>query len=203
MPTSTIREGFEKHFSTAEAPSAFAEVNPKATTPIKKESAEEAPVPRSFSARESFYAELASMSTHHPINMPNMDHPLNMHGSYSVFCNECDHAIPGAHYHCSICDDGDFDLCQSCVDSGVLCGGKGHWLIKRVVRNGKVINSTTETIAPKSVKVEDEKEVPGAFTSDVKEDDRVDFETRTCNSCVCGELQTLSQQRRERLTWAA
>ncbi|KAI9881560.1 MAG: hypothetical protein M1830_000124 [Pleopsidium flavum] len=184
IPTSAILEGFEKHFSTAEAPPAFAEVNSETPTPIKKESVEEAPVPRSFSARESFFAELASMSTHHPMNIRNVDHPFNIHGSYSVFCNECDHAIPGAHYHCSICDDGDFDLCQSCVDSGVLCGGEGHWLIKRVVRNGKVINSTTETIAPKSVKVEDEKEVPGAFSSDIKEDDRVDFETRTCNSCV-------------------
>lgn len=122
-------------------------------------------------------------SAHIPGHMRN----VNVHSSYSVFCNECDHAIPGAHYHCSICDDGDFDLCQSCVDSGVLCGGEGHWLIKRIVKDGKVINSTTETIAPKATKVEDEKESFNSPSSEVKVDAGLDVETRTCNSCVGGE----------------
>ena len=47
------------------------------------------------------------------------------------------------HYHCSICDNGDYDLCESCVQSGKLCSGDGHWLIKRVIKNGQVFNSTT------------------------------------------------------------
>lgn len=70
-------------------------------------------------------------------------------GNYAVCCNSCDQTIPDAHYHCSTCDDGDFDLCQSCVDHGITCKGPNHWLIKRFVRNGAIINSTTERLAPK------------------------------------------------------
>lgn len=187
MQSSSIREGLGSHFDIAGRSSVGAQVKSEDPAPSKKEPVEEAPVPSSFSAREGFFAELAGISAHHHMHMRNMDQPLNIHGSYSVFCNECDHAIPDAHYHCSICDDGDFDLCQSCVDSGVLCGGEGHWLIKRIVENGKVINSTTETIAPKATKVENEKENLHASTPEAKGDDELDLETRTCNSCVGGE----------------
>ena len=189
MNIPTIRDDFT-HLHVQSPPSAHTQVNSEGPIPRMKNPVDEAPVPSSFPAPESFFAELASISAHQSASPDNVDHSLNIHGSYSVFCNECDHAIPGAHYHCSICDDGDFDLCQSCVDSGVLCGGEGHWLIKRTVRDGKVINSTTETIPPKAVKVENEKEVPGAFTSEVKEDDGIEFETRTCNSCVGGKLDS-------------
>ena len=168
MQSSTIREGLGSQFVTDPRPSIGATVKSEETTSIKKDPVEEAPVPSSFSARESFFAELAGISIPHPTHMRKGEQCLNLHDSYSVFCNECDRAIPGAHYHCSICDDGDFDLCQRCVDSGVLCGGEGHWLIKRIVKNGKVINSTTETIAPKAMKVETEKERPDCFTSEVK-----------------------------------
>ncbi|KAK3359083.1 hypothetical protein B0T25DRAFT_449307 [Lasiosphaeria hispida] len=69
--------------------------------------------------------------------------------NYAVCCNSCDKTIPQSHYHCSTCDDGDFDLCQECVDQGITCYGADHWLIKRFVRNGVITNSTTERIAPK------------------------------------------------------
>lgn len=74
---------------------------------------------------------------------------LPPHLTYAVCCNSCDKTIPGSHYHCGTCDDGDFDLCQSCVDLGITCHGENHWLIKRSVRNGQIIASTTEIIAPK------------------------------------------------------
>lgn len=70
--------------------------------------------------------------------------------SFAVCCNSCDSTIPEVHYHCSTCDDGDFDLCQECVDQGITCYGKDHWLIKRFVKNGQITNSTTERIAPKA-----------------------------------------------------
>ncbi|KAK3327433.1 hypothetical protein B0T19DRAFT_400302 [Cercophora scortea] len=69
--------------------------------------------------------------------------------TYAVCCNSCDRTIPEAHYHCSTCHDGDFDLCQDCVDQGITCFGDDHWLIKRFVKNGVITNSTTERIAPK------------------------------------------------------
>jgi next-to-BRCA1 protein 1 len=68
---------------------------------------------------------------------------------FAVCCNSCEQNIPAAHYHCSTCDDGDFDLCQSCVERGITCYSEDHWLIKRIMNNGQIVNSTTETIAPK------------------------------------------------------
>lgn len=75
--------------------------------------------------------------------------------NFAVCCNNCEKTIPDMHYHCSTCDDGDFDLCQTCVDAGVSCYSGDHWLIKRTTRNGVLVQSTTETIAPK---VKEEKE---------------------------------------------
>lgn len=80
---------------------------------------------------------------------------LSPQGAFCIDCNNCSKFIPNAHYHCSICDGGDYDLCQACVDLGVSCPGEGHWLIKRFVKDGVVINSTTETVAPRSSQVED------------------------------------------------
>jgi len=95
-----------------------------------------------------------------------------------------------AHFHCSICDGGDYDLCENCVTSGKLCPGEGHWLIKRFIKDGKVITSTTERISPRKLRpatTEDlqVKEMPGTFAEDIKtlaEETRVP--SRTCNNCV-------------------
>lgn len=122
--------------------------------------------------------------------------------TFSVYCNRCNAAIPDAHYHCSTCDDGDFDLCQACIDKGVVCDGSNHWMIKRFVKNGKVINSTTETLAPK-IPSSDSKTTLVAVEEPAKEaakEEKVEkeeilasawdneVETRTCNSCVQGKL---------------
>lgn len=93
------------------------------------------------------------------------------------------------HFHCSVCDNGDYDLCPACVDSGIHCPGDGHWMVKRFVKNGSVVNSTTQRIPPK-VKATEPKDIPGAFTD---EKQSVTFEeeaTRTCNSCVKGKPGT-------------
>lgn len=70
-------------------------------------------------------------------------------GMFCIDCNNCSRSIANEHYHCSICEGGDYDLCPQCVDAGATCHGDGHWLIKRVVMNGVVTNSTTETIPPR------------------------------------------------------
>ncbi|KAI0971566.1 hypothetical protein F4678DRAFT_472526 [Xylaria arbuscula] len=70
---------------------------------------------------------------------------------FTVCCNSCDRAVPEAHFHCSICDEGDFDLCQECVNRGISCYGEGHWLIKRTVVNGDIKCSSTH-IAPKPIR---------------------------------------------------
>ncbi|KAK8185780.1 hypothetical protein BC567DRAFT_171571 [Phyllosticta citribraziliensis] len=128
--------------------------------------------------------------------------------TWSVYCNQCDSPITNEHFHCSICDEGDYDLCKRCVDAGEHCPVSAHWLVKRFIQNGKVTNSTTERIGPKSkpedLKMEFEaksepiseenKGMPGAYLGDAI--DRATFgeakptveipytPTRTCNCCV-------------------
>lgn len=151
----------------------------------------EAAVPAFFPAPEHLFSDLAEMAKERPTLLRSADQEFPVPGTtFTICCNNCDAAIPDTHWHCSICDDGDFDLCAECVEKGVLCDTADHWLIKRFVNNGKVINSTTETMAPmKATTDESEKEVPGAFTSENKESEFQESveESRTCNSCVQGE----------------
>ncbi|CAI7575932.1 unnamed protein product [Penicillium glandicola] len=70
-------------------------------------------------------------------------------GMFCIDCNHCGRSIANEHYHCSICENGDYDLCLQCVGAGASCRGEGHWLIKRTVKDGVVTNSTTETIPPR------------------------------------------------------
>ncbi|KAL2196166.1 hypothetical protein P885DRAFT_78504 [Corynascus similis CBS 632.67] len=112
-----------------------------------------------------------------------------MHASYAVCCNSCDQTIPDAHYHCSTCDDGDFDLCQKCVDYGVTCKGNNHWLIKRFVKNGVIINSTTERLAPKPRLIDLPKQGPSPVPAAPERiipvfNDKLYTCSRTCNCCV-------------------
>ncbi|KAF2652961.1 hypothetical protein K491DRAFT_718434 [Lophiostoma macrostomum CBS 122681] len=106
----------------------------------------------------------------------------NTQCSWVVYCNNCNNAMEHEHFHCSICDNGDYDLCPSCVANGVHCPGSGHWMVKRFVKNGSVVNSTTERVGPKVKPTL----VPGAFTQpiDLTGEDDAPAPTRTCNSCV-------------------
>ena len=120
--------------------------------------------------------------------------------AWSVYCNSCDNAMDNHHFHCSICDDGDYDLCEKCVAQGKVCPGEGHWLVKRFIHNGKVVNSTTERVSPKKQSpnatpgysvptytslVEAKRDVPGAFSDEIKSlAEEPLHQTRTCNSCV-------------------
>ncbi|KAK3678941.1 hypothetical protein LTR78_001394 [Recurvomyces mirabilis] len=164
----------------------------------------EAPVPQPFTTdNKDFFQNLAS-----PTALPvrNLGVPVaqpapTVSHAWSVYCNECDKPMSDAHYHCSICDGGDYDLCEECVAGGKLCSGEAHWLIKRFIKDGKVVNSTTERISPrlkKAIRIEDllkkpvqaesveiKKEMPGAFAEDTKtlaEESLIP--TRTCNNCV-------------------
>ncbi|GAP91199.1 putative zz type zinc finger domain-containing protein [Rosellinia necatrix] len=115
--------------------------------------------------------------------------------SFTVCCNSCEQAVPEAHFHCSICDEGDFDLCQECVNRGISCYGEGHWLIKRTVVDGDIKNSSTH-IAPKSSRptVSAKSTTPVAASSVSSLPNRrlispewatdYTFSARTCNSCV-------------------
>lgn len=78
-------------------------------------------------------------------------------GTFCIDCNNCGRSIANEHYHCSICELGDYDLCPQCVKNGASCRGEGHWLIKRFVEGGIVTKSTTETIPPRQSQVQETK----------------------------------------------
>ena len=109
--------------------------------------------------------------------------PDLLSSAFCIDCNNCKKSIPDEHYHCGICDDGDFDLCSSCIAADVTCDGEGHWLIKRRIQGGVLVSSVTETIAPKKwqgqkvLENEDEKEDTYA----------TQYAPRTCNSCINGK----------------
>ncbi|KAF2729646.1 hypothetical protein EJ04DRAFT_515783 [Polyplosphaeria fusca] len=141
----------------------------------------EAPVPEPFTARREFFTRLANARCADLAFRPKVEPPQ----AWVVFCNNCNNPMESEHFHCSICDNGDYDLCASCVGAGVHCPGTGHWMVKRFVSNGAVISSTTETVGPKQ-KPQSEQDMPGAFT---EEKQPAVFEnpahpTRTCNCCV-------------------
>ena len=174
------------------------EKKPEAPTPVKAVNESEAPLPRSFTDHTNFYSDLASLSKAPRLPaLRAVDQDFHVPAaSFTVCCNKCDATIPDTHWHCSICHDGDYDLCRDCVSRGEHCGVEGHFLIKRSIENGKVISSTTETMPKKVTKTEATKEIPGAFTTDVKEEGEEEEDnnvmqhsmelSRTCNSCVNG-----------------
>ena len=170
--------------STQESLRKIKEVIAARATNIKTEETE-APVPRYFSARDHCREEQNAATRQGRAARGHGD-AFKTCTSFTICCNNCDLAIPDAHWHCSICDEGDFDLCEACVNQGFACDNDQHWLIKRTVEKGKVVNSTTETLPPKTfAKVDVEKEVPGAFSKTESEQDNV-ASSRTCNSCVQG-----------------
>lgn len=152
------------------------------TPKMSSGSSAEIPVTRSAAAHDKWFSELAGVSQERQNAIRNnIGFPPTTVSIFSVYCNNCEGAIPDEHYHCSTCDDGDFDLCPSCVENGVLCNDDEHWMIKRFIKNGKVINSTTETIAPKPI------ESQSKTTLVAPEEENV-AATRTCNSCIQGNL---------------
>nr|OQO25736.1 hypothetical protein B0A51_10200 [Rachicladosporium sp. CCFEE 5018] len=156
---------------------------------------DEAPVPKPFTAdRTDFFTALANASksaaaTSCELAFRNREPALNssntttVHPMWSVYCNECDAAMQDAHYHCSICDSGDYDLCEGCIATGKLCPGEGHWLIKRFIKDGKVITSTTERIGRKP-KQENEKVAGAIPVGHLKSDPHFEGPVRTCNNCI-------------------
>ncbi|KDN68651.1 hypothetical protein CSUB01_03110 [Colletotrichum sublineola] len=149
------------------------------------------PVSEGIAGRDQWFAN-ASATECASSRAPWGRYPALMHPNtnFAVCCNSCDQTVPDAHYHCSTCDDGDFDLCQNCVDQGITCYGADHWLIKRIIKDGQIMNSTTETIAPKpKAKVEEPAQEPAKMPANISELLRPVFNAalysmRTCNCCV-------------------
>ncbi|KAF2745269.1 hypothetical protein M011DRAFT_406676 [Sporormia fimetaria CBS 119925] len=167
---------------------------------------EEAPVPRPFTAAPSrntfrFPGPSANDSTGQDETRRSSE-ILTLRPKYSwksawvVFCNRCESPMTNVHYHCGVCENGDYDLCTTCVDAGQHCPSPEHWLVKRFVNDGVVESSKTERLPPKRFRKDEEPKpaaetgMPGAFVqeqppvpspavADVPEEPG-----RTCNCCV-------------------
>jgi next-to-BRCA1 protein 1 len=102
------------------------------------------------STYSSFDNFCAPRATEPPVQPPVQAPPIITAAPFAVCCNNCEKTVSDVHYHCQTCDDGDFDLCQHCVDAAVSCYDDNHWLIKRTMIDGQLIASSTEKIEPKS-----------------------------------------------------
>lgn len=55
-----------------------------------------------------------------------------------IVCDSCNVYIQGIHYHCNICNGGDFDLCHGCGSREKHCKDLGHSLFKRSITGAKI-----------------------------------------------------------------
>ncbi|KAJ8130314.1 hypothetical protein O1611_g3318 [Lasiodiplodia mahajangana] len=181
-----MRDACERELATIKRREARAqtmkELMAKSKARLSKAETTEPPKPAAPVAKQNEETKEAEVSSQ----------PEGMKLPFTVCCNSCDRAVPEAHFHCSICDDGDFDLCQDCVNRGISCYGDGHWLIKRTVVNGDIKCSSTH-IAPKSARPPTTKPTlsPATSFSGIScrlaappSDWNLDFNSRTCNCCV-------------------
>lgn len=128
---------------------------------------------------------------------PTVDEPRKLvPGQFAVYCNNCDGMLDSKHYHCGVCDQGDFDLCPECVENGVHCDSQEHWLIKRDIVDGKVVNSDTSRIHPSRilpsvVKTQSALPKEGVLIQGLDEPAPPQLTLRTCNACVEGTSQIL------------
>ncbi|CAK7275463.1 hypothetical protein SEPCBS119000_006705 [Sporothrix epigloea] len=97
-------------------------------------------------------ANVASSPDAHPgkaAAAPRSIRPTLRTPAFTVCCNSCERKIPDTHFHCSTCEGGDFDLCDTCIKAGITCHSPDHWMIRRNIQNGLLVNSFTERIQPK------------------------------------------------------
>ncbi|KAF8420826.1 hypothetical protein EV426DRAFT_610898 [Tirmania nivea] len=101
---------------------------------------------------------------------------------YAVYCNLCNVNVDSVHYHCGVCDNGDFDLCEKCVEEGKHCNNAEHWMIKRTIVKGEVISSR-ELIASTTAIVAKKSETLNHKEEEKVVDEPQDVSGRTCNCC--------------------
>lgn len=89
--------------------------------------------------------------------------------SSTIQCNACSQSAQNFH-HCVICEEGDYDICQACVDKGVKCAG-GHPLVK--------ITKPTDENAEAPPRPEDESLFPVDDPLDNFDIDDLEFIIRT------------------------
>ena len=62
-----------------------------------------------------------------------------------IHCDGCGDLTTDHHYHCNVCDSGELDFCVWCFLGGISCWDETHTLVRRVLKNGMIINDTGST----------------------------------------------------------
>lgn len=85
--------------------------------------------------------------------MPDLDHGLR---TLNVSCDICGtRHLQVPRFRCNICDDGDFDLCQSCHEKGAHCHDEMHLLIEL----GRIGNQIVPLRYHSNMKVSGERDI--------------------------------------------
>ena len=64
--------------------------------------------------------------------------------TFYIWCIECGTLMMDVYYHCDICYQANFDLCQSCAAQDVHCFDPQHKLVKRMVTTDGVIQNAPD-----------------------------------------------------------
>jgi len=51
-------------------------------------------------------------------------------------CKSCEQSITFEYFHCSICEEGGYEICEACFDRGVICRNVTHVLSNRSLQKG-------------------------------------------------------------------
>ena len=76
----------------------------------------------------------------HPVHVENILVRYAASPILSVYCDECGADFVDPHFHCNVCEQANFDLCQNCVEQGMHCHVPQHKLLKRVFKDGSFIH---------------------------------------------------------------
>ncbi|KAL7790392.1 hypothetical protein V8C37DRAFT_384195 [Trichoderma ceciliae] len=169
----TLLSGVELPLRTSSA----TQLDTVETAKVEEEEAESPvaePQPANFAQSAPFDPQSIYSSFQDYCAPTSLSHIVLAPAPFAVCCNHCEKTVSDIHYHCQTCDDGDFDLCQACIDQAVSCYDDNHWLIKRTMIDGQLIASSTERIEPKAqVKKQSEKlaqEDPILTVEDTRDD---------------------------------
>jgi ankyrin repeat protein len=60
-------------------------------------------------------------------------------------CDVCTSSIPtiARHYHCNLCNSGDWDVCEDCRNMGATCMEAAHTLVERTMLDGTWVDVTS------------------------------------------------------------
>jgi hypothetical protein len=70
-----------------------------------------------------------------------MEAYVSLPTAFCFFCSECGTLTTDLHYHCYICDAGDFDLCTACfVEQRICCWIPQHRMVTRIIKDGDLVD---------------------------------------------------------------